>query len=152
LPVDDRNASITRRMETRLLMRDTNGAVYGLTYKWRADNSDADLLTSSLSEDVPITNSAGVTRIQTYYYPSPQDCLQCHNANANYVLGVKPRQLNRNLTYPSTGRTDNELRTWNHIGLFNPVIDENAIPAYTKLVAVSDTTSTLENRMRSYLD
>src|SRR4029079_9058475 len=32
LPVDDRNAAITRRLETRLLVRDANGAVYGLTY------------------------------------------------------------------------------------------------------------------------
>ena len=77
LPVDDRDSSITRRIETRLLVRDTNGAVYGVTYKWRADNSDADLLTASLNEDIPITNAAGGTRIQTYYYPSPQDCLTC---------------------------------------------------------------------------
>jgi uncharacterized repeat protein (TIGR03806 family) len=152
LPVDDRNPAVTRRLETRLLVRDTSGAVYGVTYKWRADNTDADLLTSSLNEDITVTNSDGSTRIQTYYYPSPQDCLACHNGNANFVLGVKTRQLNKNFTYLSTGRSDNQLRTWNHIGLFSGAINETNISNYAKLVPVSDSSSTLENRVRSYLD
>jgi len=57
LSTDDNNPATHKRLETRVLVRDNEGRVYGMTYKWRADNSDADLITSGLTEDVPITGS-----------------------------------------------------------------------------------------------
>jgi len=132
-------------------VRDINGAVYGVTYKWRADNSEADLLTNSLSEAMLITNAAGVAT-QTWYYPSPADCLSCHTVAAGYVLGLKTAQLNGNLTYPVSGVTDNQLRTLNHLGMFNPSIDEAQIPAYPQMVAVTNLAADLTNRFKSYVD
>src|SRR5205085_2353560 len=151
LATNDASPTLRRRLETRLLVRETNGGVYGLTYKWRADNSDADLLNDSLNEDVVITTSGG-TRTQTWFYPSPQDCITCHNPNAGHVLGVKTRQLNGDFTYPSSGVTDNQLRALNHVGMFNPALNENTISNYTKLVPVTDASASIETRVRSYLD
>ena len=151
LPVDESNTAVKRRLETRLLVRDSAGGVYGVVYKWRADNSDADLLSSSLTERIPIRTASGKTRYQTWYYPSREDCLKCHNEQAGGVLGLKTRQMNRDITYPS-GVTDNQLRTWNHLGLFSTRLDEAKIPSYPTLAAVNDTTRSLEDRARSYLD
>jgi uncharacterized repeat protein (TIGR03806 family) len=150
LPVDDTNPSIKRRLETRLLVRDQNGGVYGVTYKWRADNSDADLLTDAVTESIAIKTATG-TRQQTWYYPSPKDCLTCHTANAGGVLGVKTRQMNRYIAYPG-GISDNQLRAWNHVGLFDAALSESGLSALPTLAARTDMSRSLEDRARSYLD
>jgi hypothetical protein len=150
LQTNDSDPTSLLRLETRLLVRDTNGAVYGVTYKWRADYSDADLLTNSLTEPVLIQTSEGVYTNQ-WYYPSPSDCLLCHTAPAHYVLGVNSRQLNGNFTYPN-GVTDNQLRALNRTGLFYPAIDESQITNIEHLSALTNTAASYQQRARSYLD
>lgn len=150
LAIDEQNPAVRKRLETRLLVRDTNGYVYGGTYKWRSDQSDADLLTDGLTETVTIATATG-TRTQTWTYPSRQDCLSCHTAAAG-VLGLKTRQSNLDFHYAATGVTDNQLRTWNHIGLFAPAIDDSKLSNYTHLVSVTNTSASLDARVRSYLD
>jgi uncharacterized repeat protein (TIGR03806 family) len=150
ISTDETHPEIKRRLETRLLVRDANGGVYGVTYKWRADNSDAELLKTNLSEKILIKTATGV-RTQTWYYPSRFDCLICHTTNAGMVLGVKTRQMNHEFTFPS-GVADNEIRAWNHVGLFNSNLDEAGIAALPKLANYDDTSRSLEDRARSYLD
>jgi hypothetical protein len=152
LTVDETNPQAARRrLETQILVRDKQGGVYGVTYKWRPDNRDADLLTSGLTENILVTNAAGVTT-RNWYYSSPSDCLACHTRAAGYVLGVNTRQLNRNFTYPASGVTDNQIRTLNRLGLFSPAINEAAIARYPKVSALADDKASLEERVRSYLD
>lgn len=150
LATNETTPDVRRRLETRLIVCDLEGTVYGVTYKWRPDNSDADLLATNLEEPILIRTATG-TRTQTWYYPSRQDCLTCHTTNAGLVLGVKTRQLNRDFTFPS-GVTDNELRTWNHLGLFEPGFDEASLPRFPKLAKYDDSTRSLEDRARSFLD
>ncbi|HEV7923970.1 MAG TPA: chitobiase/beta-hexosaminidase C-terminal domain-containing protein, partial [Verrucomicrobiae bacterium] len=150
LQTNDSDPTNLLRLETRLLVRDTNGAVYGVTYKWRPDYSDADLLTNSLFEPVLIQTADGFYT-NLWYYPSPTDCLQCHTAPANYVLGVNARQLNGNFNYPN-GVTDNQLRALNRTGLLYPAINEADITNVEQLSSLTNTAASYEQRARSYLD
>ncbi len=151
LPVDDNDPLITQRLETRLVVVKGDGSVYGVTYKWRMDESDADLLPGGLNEEITIATVGGGTRTQTWSYPSRTDCLTCHNAAASHVLGVKTRQLNGDLTYPG-GVTDNQLRAWEHVGMFAGGPTEWELPALARLVEVMDASASLTQRMRSYID
>jgi uncharacterized repeat protein (TIGR03806 family) len=151
LPTDAADPRSRRRLETRLLVCDSAGGVYGVVYKWRPDNSDADLLSTKLTEPIPIKSAGGEARNQTWYYPSRPDCLECHNKNTSGVLGVKARQMNRSFNFPS-GVTDNEIRAWNHLKMFTPEVNDADLASLPTLAAADDTTRSLQDRARSYLD
>ncbi|MDB6112540.1 MAG: hypothetical protein JWR69_4290, partial [Pedosphaera sp.] len=152
LPVDENNPALVRRLETRFLVVDQNGGVYGLTYKWRTNGLDADLLAGGDNQDYAINTAPSGVRTQHWSFPSRLDCLTCHNANAGLVLGVKTHQLNGNTLYPQTGRTDNQLRTLGHLGMFAAGFDEAQIGGYLKSYDITNTAVPLVNRVRSYID
>ena len=150
LATDETRPDQRRRLETRLLMRDEAGGVFGATYKWRADNSDADLLAEGATERIPVRTAAGM-RTQVWFYPSRQDCLTCHTALSGGVLGLKTRQLNRSVT-DSSGIVENQLRVWNRLGLFQPKLDDAAPERLPRLARLDDSHASIEERARSYLD
>ena len=142
---DETHPQTARRLETRLLVCDDSGGVYGVTYKWRTDNSDADLLETNLDEVISIKTATGI-RMQTWYYPSGTDCLTCHTANAGFVLGVKTRQLNRDFTYPQ-GITKNELLAWKTLGLLDADFSDSDLTNFPSLARAAD----LSRSLRRYL-
>jgi mono/diheme cytochrome c family protein len=129
-----------RRLETRLLVCAANGSVFGATYKWRPDNSDAVLLATNLAENILIQTAAG-TRTQTWYYPSREDCLTCHTDRTGGVLGVKTRQFDRDL-----------INAWSRLGLFDPSMPVTDLASGDFLGRPDDSSRSLEDRARSYLD
>lgn len=151
LPVDEGDPARLRRLETRLLVIDRNSGVYGVVYRWRADLSDADLLDTARTESVAIRTADGVQRTQTWYYPSREDCLACHTAGAGGVLGVKTRQMNRDIRSPS-GAMENQLGAWNRRGLFSDGFAPSQIDSYPRLARGDDPSRSLTERARSYLD
>jgi uncharacterized repeat protein (TIGR03806 family) len=127
-----------RRLETRLLVVDGTGGGYGVTYRWRADGSDADLLERAETETVGT---------QTWTYPGRTDCLACHTVNAGFVLGVKTRQLTR-----APDSRSNPVWDWSEAGFFVTRLKESWLRDYDRLAAIGDETASLDVRARSYLD
>jgi uncharacterized repeat protein (TIGR03806 family) len=137
-----------KRLETRLLVVTGPDVGYGVTYRWRPDGQNAELMRNGITEDVP----ADSTRAVKWSFPSRSECLACHTTTAGFVLGVNTRQLNGPCHHPETGVTDNQLRAWNQIGMFRPALREADIPRLPRLAAVTDEAAPLEHRVRSYLD
>jgi len=44
-----------------------NGTVYGITYKWRTNYTDADLVTNALTEDILINTGSGTIRARARF-------------------------------------------------------------------------------------
>jgi uncharacterized repeat protein (TIGR03806 family) len=150
LSSDERDPAQLRWLETRLLVRDLKGGVYGVTYRWRADRSDADLLPDGADEEVRVRTADGGTRVQRWHYPSRAECLQCHNPVAGFVLGVKTRQLNRD-TGEHAG-AGNQLLALAGRGMFDHPPAAGELAAMPRLVALDDPHASVEERARSYLD
>ncbi|MEZ4993501.1 MAG: NPCBM/NEW2 domain-containing protein [Saprospiraceae bacterium] len=153
LPIDYNNPSVTKRLETRFFVITQNGGGYGITYKWRDDGSDADLIIAGETKDIAVAN--GPESTQTWIFPSRTECMTCHNANADFVLGVKTWQLNGTYDYPVEGGgtiTDNQLNTWQHLGMFANPFNPAEIPSFLQSKYINDASASLEVRVRSYLD
>jgi len=125
-------------IETRLLMRHTDtGNWGGYTYRWNASHTDATLVADG--QEVSIGK-------QTWIYMRVGDCIVCHNPAAGDSLGLKVRQLNTAMTYPSTSRSANQLGTLVHIGMFS-----NAFAVQAPYPDPHDTSLSITERARSYL-
>ncbi|MBL8924469.1 MAG: PQQ-dependent sugar dehydrogenase [Myxococcaceae bacterium] len=129
-----------QKIETRLLVRHSDGQWAGYTYEWRADQTDADLL------------PAGKTKVvgsQTWLYPSRGQCMTCHTAAAGRSLGPELAQLNSAITWPR-GVTANQLETLAALGYFSGPLPAPA-PLLPRLPDPLGASGTVEERARSYL-
>jgi uncharacterized repeat protein (TIGR03806 family) len=131
----------TRLIETRLFMRHPDGEWGGFSYEWNTQQTDANLVQGGAVRDI----GGG----QQWIFPSESQCLQCHTSAAGRSLGLETAQLNRNHTYPQTGRTANELLTLNTISMLTPPIPDPA--AQPTMPDPADTNAPLADRARAYL-
>ncbi|MEM7144445.1 MAG: PQQ-dependent sugar dehydrogenase [Verrucomicrobiota bacterium] len=154
IPIDERFPNgPRRRLETRFLVRANSGDYYAMTYKWRLDSSDADLVPNTgENEIINITNAAGQPVALDWLFPGTGACMTCHTQPSGRVLGLRTRQQNGDYFYAATNRTANQLFTLNHLGIFNPSINPADLPNMLTSKAVDDTDATLQRRALSYLD
>jgi uncharacterized repeat protein (TIGR03806 family) len=133
------NAASARRLETRFLVKNAAGA-YGVTYRWRADQTDADLVAAAGLDEM-------ITPQRSWRFPSRGECMTCHNPASGYALSFNTRQLHRDGGFG--GAAQNQLAALAHAGYF-----ANALPPLDPLPrfrAADDASQSLESRARSYL-
>ena len=150
--LNENNPASMKRLETRFLICTEGGGKYGVTYKWNAAGTDAELLTSGLSESYDVTLSGGGLETRNWDYPSRADCLLCHNTAAGQALGVRTHTLNKSFHYDATGRDANQLATFNALGMFDVSLTAAQLEDYIEARALDDETAPIEHRVRSYLD
>ncbi len=136
------------RVETRVLLKQ-QGEWGAYSYRWNDDQSDALLAPKDGADAVIAMHSAdGTPSTRTWRVPSRAECLACHSRAANFVLGLSAPQLDRDHDYGDVD--DNQLRAWEHIGLFkSPLPNRDDAPA--RLVDPYNDSQEIELRARSYL-
>jgi uncharacterized repeat protein (TIGR03806 family) len=136
------------RLETRFLVKTSDG-VYGITYKWNEEQTDAELVPAEgRMEEIPIVDGDGVSRHQKWLYPSRGSCRTCHTPEGGFALGFNTRQLNMELPYGKEVR--NQIAAMVEMGyLEEPPPYLHALPA---LAPAHDQSASLTHRVESYLD
>jgi glucose/arabinose dehydrogenase len=135
-----------RRVETRFLVRNENGA-YGVTYRWNSSTNATLVPEDGLDESFVITDGSAI-RTQVWHYPARAECLRCHTPQAGFALGFSTRQLNRDGNF-ETG-VENQLLALNRLGYFDVSVSQpETLPA---LAHATNVAASLETRVRSYLD
>lgn len=143
--MSDVDPTVRRRLETRVMMRTTNG-VYGATYRWNSEQTDADLVAAAGAEEDLVIATASGSRTQRWRYPSRTECLACHTPLGGHALSFNSAQLNRP---DKEGR--NQIVALQEAGYFhgNPEIRPNLLPVHP---ALDDESASVESRVRSYLE
>lgn len=137
----ERSTPPTFPVETRFIVKTANGA-YGLTYRWRPDLSDADLVGIEGADTHLAVQIDGQMEQQPWRFPSRYECAACHNPTAGWALGFSSRQLN----------LGNQLVDLSLQGVFTPTIDPSDLLHLPRLARPDDDQASLEHRFKSYAD
>ena len=128
-------------VETRVLIRNVN-SVYGLSYAWTSPTNAVLVGDNGMEREIQL--SEGAPRL--WKHPSRNSCVDCHSFRGGYILGFNTAQLNRDFEHG--GSTTNQIQALFNANYFNgPVSNHFTLRA---LVAITNTTASLEQRVRSY--
>jgi uncharacterized repeat protein (TIGR03806 family) len=147
-PADFRKPEGDRRiMETRLLVHRESGWE-AVEYIWNDEQTDAKLDVAGDIKKVSWIHNDGSKKEIDYIIPNKNQCKGCHWINnAMTPIGPKVRNLNKEYAY-ADGKA-NQLTKWSSLGIMKGLPDINSCP---KMVNYYDTTASLDDRARAYLD
>lgn len=148
-------SNTTKIIETRLLIRKNDGWK-AYDYIWNEEQTEALLDTDGNGVFIPITwKENNIIKNVNYKTPSQTECITCHKINPTQTvggeitipIGPKPQNLNTDYNYGTS--TINQIQKWKNTGYLGSNVSLN-IPRST--VDWTDTSKSLEQRARSYID
>ncbi len=147
-PADFRKPDVEKRIiETRLLVK-INGKWEAYPYLWNAEQTDAKYKVTGGSYDVSWIDENGEKHDIKYAMPNKNQCKSCHYQDGVFTpIGPKLKQLNHEIVFGD--HKENQLKEWVKSGYLSSMPDQSKI---INLVSIHDTSATLANRARSYLD
>lgn len=140
------NPATRRRLETRFLVNGPE-VLYGVSYRWNEDQTDATLVPAEGESFSLNVVEDGEPVIQTWEIPSRAACLGCHTGVAGRALSFNTAQLNRDGTFGGGG---NQLLRLAEAGYLQGAPD--SVVGLPRHVAADNHAVTLESRVRSYLE
>jgi uncharacterized repeat protein (TIGR03806 family) len=144
------NPGSVYRLETRFMVHGEDG-YFAFTYRWNDDGTEAYLLNDGSSASFKVVNAVGTTVNQVWDFPGRAACMDCHQAAAGRVLGVKTRSLNWTYNYADSP-AQNQLLHLSAKGLFQASLTSGAVAGFMAAKGLGDTSATVEDRVRSYMD
>jgi uncharacterized repeat protein (TIGR03806 family) len=133
-------------VETRLFMHSDADTWVGYGYKWNGQGAakQTEATVVGIGRDDVMFDTGKQT--VHWYYPSRQDCMDCHNAVAGRTLGPSNAQMFRTVA----GHAKSQLDEFQDMGLFDaaPVAPT---PAQVLVAPYPGQVGTLDQRARSYL-
>jgi uncharacterized repeat protein (TIGR03806 family) len=146
LELDRGNPATRQRVETRVIVRTTNG-MYGVSYRWNEAGTEAELVPDGgVGFALAITN-AGQPGVQHWQIPSRAQCRFCHEQGAAFALGFSTRQLNRTGTL--AGVSGNFIDRLAAAGYFSNAVDAATLRG--RHLRPDESAYSLEARARSWL-
>ena len=152
--------STARPIETQLLHFDgRHWNAY--TYAWNAGHTDAELIGADGDQrSITVPDMQDMTlnmpkhngvKQQPWRFESRAQCMTCHNVWNDYAMAFTGPQLDRTADFGGT--SDNEARTFRHLGLLLDPKKSADDPGTEKptLTDPYDTSANLNERARSYL-
>jgi uncharacterized repeat protein (TIGR03806 family) len=134
-------------IETRLLIHRKEGWV-ALPYIWDQGKTDAILTITGGTQNVSWVDINGVGQSTNYVIPNTNNCANCHGETELIPIGPKARSLNKDYAYESGAA--NQLDHWTAQGiLLGAPGDKSSIDT---IPLWNDTTASLDDRARGYLD
>jgi uncharacterized repeat protein (TIGR03806 family) len=138
-----------RVVETRFMVRRDGRWDYA-TYQWNDEGTDGELLETRRTVEYTIFED-GEPKVIEYLFPEHDDCITCHGAAINDVLGPKTGQLNRDRDYD--GVLANQLVAMAEIDLLPIDVAEEIDPTTeARMANPQKGEGTLGQRARAYLD